>query len=431
MRSGSIDRLVAMCEPPHIQLHSRGKGRNGLTEISARSEPNRSATHPTRAVRGHSILTGIDERLARQLPNLSSHLDCVVLRGPPGARAFSTIAAISYFLDGAANSSTVNASPRSDNVRISCDTSDGRCRHRPWLRSPARQWPGSGGRRHQGRGAAAAHRSALPGRAEAEARLRPVGGGRQRQGRHQGGRQDLSGRDRLCRLRLEHAARRAVGRAADYRGQGVVPVRAVRLGRHQGGERDLREVPDPHAGAVGVLAGNLRPGLQVHLLHAHRQRDRVGADRQAGGRQEQKHQARRRAGAQRPVSARRRPGVREGVKAEGMEVVAAERYAIGAMDHSAAITKMRGVNPDWVYASGYINDLMLIRRQMNDLGLKAPVITMIAGPAYAEFAKTVGPLADNVTSMSWWHPALRYKGPDVFGSTEAFNAAYAKANNRS
>jgi branched-chain amino acid transport system substrate-binding protein len=30
--------------------------------------------------------------------------------------------------------------------------------------------------------------------------------------------------------------------------------------------------------------------------------------------------------------------------------------------------------------------------------------------------------------MSWWHPAVRYKGPDIFGSTEAFNAAYAKAN---
>ena len=56
------------------------------------------------------------------------------------------------------------------------------------------------------------------------------------------------------------------------------------------------------------------------------------------------------------------------------------------------------------------------------------VITEIAGPAYAEFAKTVGPLAEDVTSMSWWHPAVRYKGPDVFGSTEAFNAAYAKAN---
>jgi branched-chain amino acid transport system substrate-binding protein len=114
------------------------------------------------------------------------------------------------------------------------------------------------------------------------------------------------------------------------------------------------------------------------------------------------------------------------VKAEGMEVVASERYAIGAMDHSAAITQMRGARPDWFYASGYINDLILIRRQMNDLGLKAPVITMLAGPAYQEFTQTLGPLAEDITSMSWWHPAVRYKGKDVFGSTEAFNAAWAK-----
>jgi branched-chain amino acid transport system substrate-binding protein len=114
------------------------------------------------------------------------------------------------------------------------------------------------------------------------------------------------------------------------------------------------------------------------------------------------------------------------VKGQGMQVVVAERYAIGTMDHSAAITKMRAANPDWVYASGYINDLILIRKQMNDLGLKAPVITEIAGPAYAEFVKAVGPLAEDITSMSWWTPAVRYKGPDVFGSTEAFNAAFAK-----
>jgi branched-chain amino acid transport system substrate-binding protein len=114
------------------------------------------------------------------------------------------------------------------------------------------------------------------------------------------------------------------------------------------------------------------------------------------------------------------------VKAEGMEVLASERYAIGTLDHSAAITQMRGARPDWFYASGYINDLILIRKQMNDLGLKAPVITLIAGPAYQEFAETVGPLAEDITSMSWWHPAVRYRGKDVFRSTEAFNAAWAK-----
>jgi branched-chain amino acid transport system substrate-binding protein len=38
----------------------------------------------------------------------------------------------------------------------------------------------------------------------------------------------------------------------------------------------------------------------------------------------------------------------------------------------------------------------------------------------------VGPLAEGMTTMSWWHPAVRYKGKDVFGSTEAFNAAWEK-----
>ena len=113
-------------------------------------------------------------------------------------------------------------------------------------------------------------------------------------------------------------------------------------------------------------------------------------------------------------------------KGQKLEVVTFERYAIGTMDHSAAITQMRAARPDWVYASGYINDLILIRKQMNDLGLKPQVVTMIAGPAYQEFAKTVGPLAENITSMSWWHPAVRYKSKDVFGSTEAFNAAWEK-----
>ena len=61
-------------------------------------------------------------------------------------------------------------------------------------------------------------------------------------------------------------------------------------------------------------------------------------------------------------------------KAQNLEVVTFERYAIGTMDHSAAITQMRAARPDWVYASGYINDLILIRKQMNDLGLKPQVI---------------------------------------------------------
>jgi branched-chain amino acid transport system substrate-binding protein len=112
-------------------------------------------------------------------------------------------------------------------------------------------------------------------------------------------------------------------------------------------------------------------------------------------------------------------------KSRKLDVVTFERYAIGALDHSAAITQMRAARPDWVFATGYINDLILIRKQMNDLGLRPQVITMIAGPAYKEFVDAGGPLAENVSSAAWWHPAVRYNGKDIFGSTEDFNKLWA------
>lgn len=113
-------------------------------------------------------------------------------------------------------------------------------------------------------------------------------------------------------------------------------------------------------------------------------------------------------------------------KDRGMEIVMFDNYAIGTIDHSAAITKMRAARPDWVFGTGYINDLVAMRKQMNDLGVKPAVVSMIAGPAYKEFVDAAGALANGVSSSAWWHNSVRYKGVDVFGSTEAFNAAWAK-----
>lgn len=108
-------------------------------------------------------------------------------------------------------------------------------------------------------------------------------------------------------------------------------------------------------------------------------------------------------------------------KKRNLTVVMFEKYAIGTMDHASAITQMRAAQPDWIFATGYINDLILIRKQMKDLGISAPIVTMIAGPAYKEFVEATGPLAENISSAAWWHPAVRYDSKGVFGSTENFN----------
>lgn len=111
-------------------------------------------------------------------------------------------------------------------------------------------------------------------------------------------------------------------------------------------------------------------------------------------------------------------------KANAIKVVSFDKYAIGTMDHASAITTMRQRQPDWVFATGYINDLILIREQLSQLGVRPKVLTMIAGPAYQEYIDASGPRAENVTSAAWWHPAVRYQGEDIFGSTQDYVAAF-------
>jgi len=107
-------------------------------------------------------------------------------------------------------------------------------------------------------------------------------------------------------------------------------------------------------------------------------------------------------------------------KKRGLDVVYFEKYAIGTLDHASALSQIKAQSPHWIFATGYTNDLILLRKQMADQRIEAPVVTMIAAPAYQEWIDGTGKLSQNVTSAAWWHPAVRYKGQDLFGSTENY-----------
>tara|TARA_S200000501_G_scaffold91717_1_gene85115 strand:- start:2282 stop:3511 length:1230 start_codon:yes stop_codon:yes gene_type:complete len=108
-------------------------------------------------------------------------------------------------------------------------------------------------------------------------------------------------------------------------------------------------------------------------------------------------------------------------KTAGLEVVYDELYAVGSLDHSAAVSAIKSAAPDWIYMTGYTQDLILGRKQFEDLGVSAPIITMVTGPAYKEFSEGLGKLAEGVTSATWWHHATSYKGTiGPWSSTEAF-----------
>ncbi len=113
-------------------------------------------------------------------------------------------------------------------------------------------------------------------------------------------------------------------------------------------------------------------------------------------------------------------GISAAAKAAGLDVYYDQLYPVGTMDHSASLSAIKAGNPDWVYITGYTQDLILARKQMSDLGVKAPIITMVAGPAYKEYIDGLGDLANGVTSSSWWHQATSYKGVGVWPTTEDF-----------
>jgi branched-chain amino acid transport system substrate-binding protein len=117
-------------------------------------------------------------------------------------------------------------------------------------------------------------------------------------------------------------------------------------------------------------------------------------------------------------------------KDAGLEVVYQAYYPVGTLDHSAAVTAMRAAKPDWIYVTGYMKDLILVRKQMADLNATAPIVTMITGPAYKEFVDGLQPLAENVTSATWWIGSVPYKADDVFGTPQAFTDAIRKKMNQ-
>ncbi|RAI03545.1 ABC transporter substrate-binding protein [Acuticoccus sediminis] len=112
----------------------------------------------------------------------------------------------------------------------------------------------------------------------------------------------------------------------------------------------------------------------------------------------------------------------------GLKVVYNELYPAGAIDHSSAISSIKSQNPDWVYVTGYTQDLILARRQLANLGVEPKVLTMVTGPAYVEFTEGLGELADGVTSQTWWHHTVAYEGVGVWPTTASFYEDFKEAS---
>jgi branched-chain amino acid transport system substrate-binding protein len=121
-------------------------------------------------------------------------------------------------------------------------------------------------------------------------------------------------------------------------------------------------------------------------------------------------------------------GISDAAKKVGLDVVYDKLYPVGTMDQSSAMSAIKEAKPDWIYVSGYTQDLILARKQMADLSVSAPIVTMVTGPAYKEFTEGLGDLANDITSSSWWHHATNYQGIGPWRTTADFYSEFVKQN---
>jgi branched-chain amino acid transport system substrate-binding protein len=115
----------------------------------------------------------------------------------------------------------------------------------------------------------------------------------------------------------------------------------------------------------------------------------------------------------------------------GLQVVFKEKYSTGTKDLSPDLEKMKATNPDVIIAGGYTNDMILLARQIGQVGLKPKLLGYLLGPTLPGFVKSLGADAELTLEPVQWTVNAPFKD-GTFGWTakqyaEDFQKIYGHA----
>jgi branched-chain amino acid transport system substrate-binding protein len=100
----------------------------------------------------------------------------------------------------------------------------------------------------------------------------------------------------------------------------------------------------------------------------------------------------------------------------GLNVVYKEKYPSGIKDLSAQLIKMKAANPDLIIAGGYTSDMILLAKQLHEIGLKPKLLAYLLGPTLPGFVSSLKQDAENTLEPTQWSPNSPWKD-QFFGYT--------------
>lgn len=116
---------------------------------------------------------------------------------------------------------------------------------------------------------------------------------------------------------------------------------------------------------------------------------------------------------------------KEEFTAKGGTIVAEEGFVNGDKDFKAALTKLKGKNPDFIYVPGYYTEVSVLIKQARDLGITAPIG---GGDGWdsPDMIKVAGAAALNNTFFTN-HYSVEDPDPAIQAFVKAYTAKYNKA----
>ena len=94
-------------------------------------------------------------------------------------------------------------------------------------------------------------------------------------------------------------------------------------------------------------------------------------------------------------------------KRRGGEIVSTSYIQTGDQDFSAQISALKGQNPDLIYAPNYYTEDALLAKQLQDLGVKIPILTG-DGAQVPELITIGGPAVDGMYFTAHFHRPGRH-----------------------
>ena len=114
-------------------------------------------------------------------------------------------------------------------------------------------------------------------------------------------------------------------------------------------------------------------------------------------------------------------------KDAGLQVVYKEYYPSKTTDLSPLLSAAKAQNPDVLIAGGYTADMLLLARQVTELGVKPKMLGFLLGPTLPGFVSSLGASAEYTLEPVQWAAHMPWKD-DLFGITSMQYAARFKAD---